>query len=739
MIMKSRILLISLLMFSIILLAACSAATPEQEAVSKTEMVEGEVEAPMDEEPAAEEPAVEEPAEAEPPVEEEPVAPTPQPTATQAAQPTAAPTISVAPATPLVEERLIEVEWPERLYLGDSDVVRMALIPSAVGYTLTTEFPDHTTTTQDVPIVRPEGYELLAVGRLDGVGFTISPAKEQISSLPLEQPVTWHWSLTPVQPGQQRLTISLLLRWDPLPDTVGIRREAVAYSKGLDVRVNSFFGMSRGQTLNTALVGLAVGGSLIFFAAIYRVPFGSRYAKKKIQMSDVGIPAQIREPNPALEIEIPAGLILNTEETILLQSLFQRYHRLLIQREFLSGYSGARTFLLIPIRADRRADAPTIAKLGAQADIEQEYQNYEAFVKRTLPPVTARIQAPPVKQKSGNLAALQYTFIGEPGTEPVSLRQVLLADPEPKLISRLFETFGPNWWMQRSPWTFRLAQEYDRLLPPHWIIEPDTGKGIALDGHTAPAQIKLSIGDLINPQAFTARESGGHRDHLTLRGKPSSGQPGLRLRWLANHFPRNAVGRVAASRMDLLRSYVVDFDLLGLPDPLEKLSTVLEETIQGTRTIIHGDLNPENVLIGPGGMVWLIDFASTREGHPLMDFAHLEAEVIAHVIAPQVSEGETFLRLLEAQGTGHKTQGTSRKSQNDTQPTIGDQPFEESFQALLATVHEIAFKCLANPSQAREYWLALYMSCLGALKFRNLNAHQKYFLYLTAAYLGSSL
>ncbi len=117
---------------------------------------------------------------------------------------------------------MVEVEWPESLYLGDSDVVRMTLIPAEQGYTLTTEFPDHTTTTQDVPIVRPEGYDLSAIGRLDGVGFTISPSKDQKSSLPIDQPVTWHWSLTPTQPGQQRLTVSLLLRWEPLPGTSGL-------------------------------------------------------------------------------------------------------------------------------------------------------------------------------------------------------------------------------------------------------------------------------------------------------------------------------------------------------------------------------------------------------------------------------------------------------------------------------------------------------------------------------------
>jgi len=614
------------------------------------------------------------------------------------------------------------------MYLGDSDVVRMALVPSEEGYKLTTEFPDHTTTTQDVPVVRPEGYDLSAVGRLDGVGFLISPSKDQVSSLPLDQPVTWHWSLTPEHPGQQRLIVSLLLRWDPLPGTEGGTREAVAYSKGLEMQVKSFFGLSRGQTLNTALVGMALGGSMIVLAAFYGLPFRRGKSARQREIQGISKLTQIRETNRNLEIEQPAGLLLDPEEESLLRSLFQRYQRLLIQQEFLSGYSGARTFLLIPVRVDGRSDAPTIAKLGRRGDIEQEYANYEAFVKRTLPPVTARIQAPPVALKNGDCAALQYTFIGEPGSKPVSLRQALREDPDPELLTRLFETFGPNWWMQRAPWTFRLAQEYDRLLPPHWTLEPDTGKGLPLDSQTSPGEAKLSHGDLVAPRNFSIKDRSGYRDYLTLKGKAVNGQPGLRLRWLSKDMPRGAVGRVIASRMDLLRSYVTNFDLLGLPDPLEKLPDLFNETVRGTRSTIHGDLNLENVLIGPGGMVWLIDFATTREGHPLMDFAHLEAEIIAHVIAPQLTDAASFLEIINAlQIVRGRPAGDSLSAPLS--------PLHE----LLSTVHEIAFKSLANPSQPREYWLALYASCLGALKYRNLVEHQKYFLYLAAAQLVPEL
>ncbi len=167
-------------------------------------------------------------------------------------------------------------------------------------------------------------------------------------------------------------------------------------------------------------------------------------------------------------------------------------------------------------------------------------------------------------------------------------------------------------------------------------------------------------------------------------------------------------GRVVATRLTLLQELVAGLDLLGLPDPLEKLPAWLDERLAGTQSTIHGDLNLENILVGPGGFVWLIDFAQTREGHPLFDFAHLEAEIIAHVIAPRCSSPTDYLSLLQA-------------------------------TPLLSSLHAIAGRCLFNPTQPREYALARALACLGALKFTNLDSHARHLLYLTAASISQGL
>ena len=435
-------------------------------------------------------------------------------------------------------------------------------------------------------------------------------------------------------------------------------------------------------------------------------------------------------PNPNVVLEPLPGSFLPSEAQDLLRALFARYARVVVTAEFRSGYSGSRTWLVLPVHADGRRDAQTIVKLGPAPLIQAEFNNYETFVKDTLPPITARIQQPPVGlprhagngQKSTRPAALRYTFIGQSGQAPTSLRQALLADPDPAYLQRLFDTFGPNWWMQRRPATFRLGEEYDPRLPAHLVLEPcqpgRSGSQV-LDGRQPPAGLGLNPGDVVALHQFNRCELRADGVSYSLEGKAGPGQPPLRLRWVrpaqaAGSLPgssrplqppfEGSHGRVVATRRDLLAEAVAGMDRFGLPDPLDCLTAWLDETISGSQSVIHGDLNLENILVGPGKLVWLIDFARTRLGHPLADFAHLQAEIIAQVVAIQETSPETFLRSLQS----------------------GSSP-------LLAALESIASHCLANPSQPREYRLALAVTSLGMLKYMNLTPSARHFLYLTAA------
>ena len=202
--------------------------------------------------------------------------------------------------------------------------------------------------------------------------------------------------------------------------------------------------------------------------------------------------------------------------------------------------------------------------------------------------------------------------------------------------------------------------------------------------------------------------SDGRSFTLWLAAQP--GQPLVRLRWLAPHPPNpGESAEVVRDRAGLLVDLTRGFDLLGLDDPLPRLDGWLQAPLQGTKSAIHGDLNLENALVGPGGLVWLIDFAETREGHTLYDFARLAAEIAAHILAPRAASPRAFLELVIQQ------------------------------EMLLGTVEALAGRCLFDSRQPREYRLALTLACLGGLKFTNLSPLARECLYLFAAYTARAV
>ncbi len=604
--------------------------------------------------------------------------------------------VTATPGPIIAEPRNVALEWPASMRLDESAIVRLTFNPDTGIAQAVVESEGAEIASGEVDVKHYPEYDVRAAAALDGVGFGISPAREQVRLVTEGEPLEWRWTITPSHAGTQRLNVVLAMRWSPPGNGAVVEREAVVYAKGLAVAVETA-PILTGRMMGMAALGL--GGAVILG---WYTRWGRGGSRRGTRSSKGSAPLQQVAPNSDLSVEPALGMHLSPEERELLGAMFNRYGRLIIEQEFKSGYSGARALLARPIHADGRSDAHTIVKIGLPAAIAAEVQNYERFVADTLPPVTARIQHAPVIQRER--AALRYTFIAEPGRTPASLETILKTQADPRLLWKLFDTFGPNWWMQRHPYTFRLGQEYDRKLPAHLVLEPAAGKGRPLDGRTAPQDIHFEIGEILTPAGFGAREP--REGQWTLMGEPPPGNPPLRIRWLAGTPPKDgAAGRVVATRTSFLSETTASFDLCGLPDPLAQLPALLNETVRGTRAIIHGDLNLQNVLAGPGGMVWLIDFALTREGHTLYDFAHLHTEIIAHVLAPEIDHPRAWLEILR-----------------------------DNADPLLRAVQEIATRCLYDHTSLREYDLALALSCLGALKFANLDAHAKHLLHLTAAW-----
>lgn len=593
----------------------------------------------------------------------------------------------------LPEERSLDLEWPEEMWLGEADVIILSLVPAGEAYVFEAEFSDHSIQSEPVTLPSPEGYILWAKAHLDAPGFSLASDTEQQFQVHREKPVIWRWSLMPKNSGRQRINISAQIILEPPAGVDASLIEHTLLSESLEIQVRSILGLPRG----TARILLVILLAILFSLGVLLLLFFLFLRPRS--------PLRILKPDPDLQIEGMTDRPLDRGTHRLMAALFGDYARIIITSEFQSGYSGARTWLVMPIRKDGRHDAQTIVKVGAAPVILSEYRNYEDFVKDTLPPMTARIQDRPVSTRGEQLAALRYTFIGLSGQHPLSLRQALLENPDPAHIQRLFETFGPNWWCQRSPATFRLAVAYDSILPSHLALRPTGGKGRPIDGADSQGLHDVAIGEVVTLKHFPVVEKRADGQSFSLENEPPPGHPPTRIRWMAPAVNDPLTGVVIGTRWSILEAGAAGKNRFDLPDPLAELDQLLQTTLHGSKSIIHGDLNLENILIGPGDMVWLIDFARTRKGPPLIDFTHLYGEIVAQVIAQGEPDPARYLATLREDG-----------------------------YPLLSAVDGIGRALLPTPRGTDAYDLPLIVTCLGMLKFPNLSDHARHLLYLTAAW-----
>ncbi|MCC6800209.1 MAG: hypothetical protein IT325_08825, partial [Anaerolineae bacterium] len=110
-------------------------------------------------------------------------------------------------------------------------------------------------------------------------------------------------------------------------------------------------------------------------------------------------------------------------------------------------------------------------------------------------------------------------------------------------------------------------------------------------------------------------------------------------------------------------------------------------------------LHAGNVLVGPRGDAWLIDFGWTREGHILFDWAMLEVSLLVEVVARRARPGWAgawdVIRLLRALNRGESLRATG-----------GDTALLEAL-SMIEAVREVVRQCLAAPGHWREYFVAL--------------------------------
>ncbi len=462
------------------------------------------------------------------------------------------------------------------------------------------------------------------------------------------------------------------------------------------------------------------------------------------------------------DIPVEGDVELDADHLHVLKLMFRDYGRVRIVRELRGGYSGARVLLVRPVRVDGRRDAPVVVKLHDRYSVLYERRRYDLYVKGTLPANAARLVDAPVVPDDAQWGGLKYTFVGRlDDTEPVSLLEVATRR-EPgevsKLLRSLFDVFGPAWWLQRKSYRFGVWREYEHVLPPALLLEAVPESELSGTSHVLTPlgawsrSNRVLPGEVVALDNFVVQKIDSARGlvHLAAGAQPEainrSGKVrvrGLDLasgRYFKGEAIKRIVARVISTRDDLLQRSLgglePQFDLrleripsghdhvADLPNPLTQIAGLLERQVNGYMSTVHGDLHLGNILVGPSGNAWLIDFAWTREGHSLFDWALLEMSLLTEVVAPLAPPGWAgtwgTLALLHALNQGD------------------DRVFRERHQVaraltVVATIREIVRECLVNPAQMSEYYVALALLALRLMDWGSVTLDGRRLAFLVSA------
>lgn len=442
------------------------------------------------------------------------------------------------------------------------------------------------------------------------------------------------------------------------------------------------------------------------------------------------------------EIRYTPGVNLSSVELTLLTQVFIDSEEVLVERELHAGFSGTRVLLVRP--GNRQAHV--VVKLGSLVDLYLEWEIYRTLVEKVSPQNTARIQGEPVSSDDGQLALLCYTFVGGDPRHPTSSLRTYFQEEggiaAAEVLKRVFHTYGRQWWSNNTRRTFVLDEVYDRLLPVHLKLKASnndlTGTSLVLvAGKVNAAALRdLPPGQHVRLLDFRVSEVRFQQNDMTLTTSPPPGEASANLRLRvegidpAAYHPGDQVAAlgaiVTATRHDLL-STAVQAALPGLDvtaaevklaeitclNPLHDYVSLLDHVTDARFSIIHGDLNLDNILVDSDtGFAWLIDFADTCQGPALFDLQRLEAQVITKLLSPAADQAglgpAAMIKLYQA---------LHAELPDATTPYS---PLQKSYTLLLA-IRRLARQFLINDLEWDEYYRGLILTLLGTLKFAELS------------------
>lgn len=450
-----------------------------------------------------------------------------------------------------------------------------------------------------------------------------------------------------------------------------------------------------------------------------------------------------------VHIDSPHAVPLNEDQREVMNRMFTRYQSIRVERQLLGGYTEASLFVITPIHHDGRRDASVVVKIDHAEAVQDEADRYLRHVRDTLPGSSARLVDRPVILDDRPIGGIKYTLVGGETEAPRDLR-AMLHEWTPQQIgewlqNRLYPTFGKIWWEQRDEYRFLVWHEYDRLFPPILTLEYVPRDQVPPEALTIRQPINrarllgIDYGDIVIIENFAVRKTKLDSDTLQLAvGTEGSGALAYKIEirgvseskdtYYRGEVIESIAGRVWSTRDDHLNHAVhalaPDFDVESeyiplspdqsrrCPNPILHYERLMDLQITGAMSKIHGDMHLGNMMIGPEGTPFLIDFDKVREGHSVFDWVSLEISILMELVVPlggsTWDDARRIATLLQTLNAGRPLPA---EIQND-------EPLYNALR-LIAQVRQIASRTLAAPGIWTEYYVSLALTSLRAVLFRS--------------------
>ena len=458
---------------------------------------------------------------------------------------------------------------------------------------------------------------------------------------------------------------------------------------------------------------------------------------------------------------------LTNEYKYILRRMFPTYGKIRIERQLTGGYTSATVLVVTPCRFDSHEDAAVVVKIDHVDKILDEAQSYDKYVRNTLPPVTARLEGRPVTSDNTQfnaMAGLRYTLVSDHDRIPQDLR-MMIHDWQSEVLGRwlrdhLFEVFGRMWWQQNRFYRFQAWQEYDWLLPPlltlEYVKSPPDGP-VHTIGQTMKRSRarKLDYGDIVTIEGFYIQRAYPEQGRLQLaanHGSDAAKAYRIEIKnvdfdgksYYRGELLESITGEVWKTRQEQLVQALLalqpdfdppDADIIPvktinpdrLDNPIIAYDQLLDYYVNGTFSIIHGDLHTGNIVIGPehtNQIPFLIDFAHTRDGHTVFDWATLETSILSNVVI--LAFGHTW---DDARVALREVMRVNRLIADNDAPDL-----TSLHPALLAVAHiRQVVKTLIHKGNWAEYFTALAFCGLRAVQWETISVPGRRLMFLVSA------